>query len=66
MPYPMSLATRRVPQCAPSADRVPSPVAGMASSGFSNADPADPGTLDVVGFDMPTPQLVSDLARDAL
>ena len=66
MPYPMSLATRRVPQCAPPADRVPNPVAGMAANGSSNADPADPETLDVVGSDTATPQLVSDLARGAL
>ena len=31
-----------------------------------NADPADPETLDAVGFDTATPQLVSDLARGAL
>ena len=33
---------------------------------YSNADPADPGMLDVVGFDSATSQLVSDLACDAL
>jgi len=53
VPYPMSHATRREPQCA-------------SPNGFSSADPADPETLDVVGFDLPTPQLVSDLARSAL
>jgi 60 kDa SS-A/Ro ribonucleoprotein len=41
-------------------------VVGMVSNGFSIADPADPGMLDVVGFDTATPQLVSDFARDAL
>jgi 60 kDa SS-A/Ro ribonucleoprotein len=41
-------------------------VVGMVSNGFSIADPADPGTLDVVGFDTATPQLVSDFARGAL
>ena len=30
------------------------------------ADPADPGMLDVVGFDTATPQLISDFARGAL
>jgi 60 kDa SS-A/Ro ribonucleoprotein len=41
-------------------------VVGMVSNGFSIADPADPGMLDVVGFDMATPQLISDFARGAL
>jgi 60 kDa SS-A/Ro ribonucleoprotein len=38
----------------------------MVSNGFSIADPADPGMLDVVGFDTATPQLISDFARGAL
>jgi 60 kDa SS-A/Ro ribonucleoprotein len=41
-------------------------VVGKAWNGFSNADPADPGTVDVVGFDTATPRLVPDLARSAL
>jgi len=41
-------------------------VVGMVSNGFSIADPNDPGTLDVVGFDTATPQLISDFARGAL
>ena len=41
-------------------------VVGLVSNGFSIADPADPGMLDVVGFDTATPQLVSDFARGAL
>ena len=41
-------------------------VVGMISNAFSIADPADPGMLDVVGFDTATPQLVSDFARGAL
>jgi 60 kDa SS-A/Ro ribonucleoprotein len=41
-------------------------VVGMVSNGFSVADPADPGMLDVVGFDTATPQLISDFARGAL
>jgi 60 kDa SS-A/Ro ribonucleoprotein len=41
-------------------------VIGMVSNGFSIADPADPGMLDVVGFDTATPQLISDFARGAL
>jgi 60 kDa SS-A/Ro ribonucleoprotein len=44
-------------------------VVGMVSNGFSiadPADPADPGMLDVVGFDTATPQLISDFARGAL
>ena len=38
-------------------------VVGMVANGFSIADPADPGMLDVVGFDTATPQLISDFAR---
>jgi len=41
-------------------------VVGMVSNGFSIADPADPGMLDVVGFDTATPQLISDFSRGAL
>jgi 60 kDa SS-A/Ro ribonucleoprotein len=41
-------------------------VVGMVSSGFSIADPSDPGMLDVVGFDTATPELISDFARGAL
>jgi 60 kDa SS-A/Ro ribonucleoprotein len=37
-------------------------VVGMVSNGFSIADPADSGMLDVVGFDVATPQLISDFA----
>ena len=35
-------------------------VVGMASNGFSIADPADGGMLDVVGFDTATPQVIAD------
>jgi 60 kDa SS-A/Ro ribonucleoprotein len=38
-------------------------VVGMASNGFSIADPADGGMLDVVGFDPATPQVIADFAR---
>jgi hypothetical protein len=41
-------------------------VSGMVSNGFSIAVRADPGMLDVVGFDTATPQLISDFARSAL
>jgi 60 kDa SS-A/Ro ribonucleoprotein len=41
-------------------------VVGMVSNGFSIADPADPGMLDVVGFDTATPQLISTFVRGAL
>lgn len=34
-------------------------VVGMTSTGFSIADPRDPGTLDVVGFDASVPQVIS-------
>lgn len=36
---------------------------GMASNGFSIADPKDPGMLDVVGFDTGTPQVISNFAN---
>jgi len=35
-------------------------VVGMASNGFTIADPDDAGMLDVVGFDTATPQVLSD------
>ena len=41
-------------------------VVGMVSNGFSIADPADPGMLDVVGFDTATPQLIAEFVRGAL
>jgi 60 kDa SS-A/Ro ribonucleoprotein len=41
-------------------------VVGMVSNGFSIADPADPGMLDVVGFDTATPQLTADFARGSI
>jgi 60 kDa SS-A/Ro ribonucleoprotein len=39
-------------------------VVGLASNGFSIADPADRGMLDVVGFDTAVPQLIADFVRD--
>jgi 60 kDa SS-A/Ro ribonucleoprotein len=41
-------------------------VVGIVSNGFSIADPADRGMLDVVGFDTATPQLIADFARGTL
>ena len=41
-------------------------VVGMVANKFSIADPADAGMLDVVGFDLATPQLIADFARGAL
>jgi 60 kDa SS-A/Ro ribonucleoprotein len=38
-------------------------VAGMASTGFSIADPDDGGMLDVVGFDSAAPAVMADFAR---
>jgi 60 kDa SS-A/Ro ribonucleoprotein len=38
-------------------------VVAMASNGFTIADPADAGMLDVVGFDAATPALIGDFAR---
>jgi 60 kDa SS-A/Ro ribonucleoprotein len=37
-------------------------VVAMASNGFTIADPADAGMLDVVGFDTATPQIIVDFA----
>ena len=37
-------------------------VCGMVANRFTIADPDDAGTLDVVGFDTATPQLLSDFA----
>jgi 60 kDa SS-A/Ro ribonucleoprotein len=41
-------------------------VVGMVSNGFSIADPADAGMLDVVGFDTAAPQLIADFARGSV
>lgn len=38
-------------------------VVGMTSTGFSIADPSDPGSLDIAGFDSAVPQLISDFSR---
>ena len=38
-------------------------VVGMCSNGFSLADPADAGQLDVVGFDAAAPQVISDFVK---
>lgn len=38
-------------------------VVGMASNGFTIADPTDLGMLDVVGFDGATPQLISEFSK---
>ena len=40
-------------------------VVGMASNGFSIADPNDAGMLDVVGFDTSTPNVISGFAAGA-
>jgi 60 kDa SS-A/Ro ribonucleoprotein len=38
-------------------------VVAMTSTGYSIADPADPGSLDVVGFDGAVPNLISAFSR---
>lgn len=38
-------------------------VVGMTSTGFSIADPNDPGMLDVVGFDAAAPAVMSEFMR---
>ncbi|XXY52187.1 TROVE domain-containing protein [Sorangium sp. So ce269] len=40
-------------------------VVGMTSTGFSIADPTDPGMLDVVGFDGAAPRVMADFTRGA-
>jgi 60 kDa SS-A/Ro ribonucleoprotein len=37
-------------------------VMGLASNGFTIADPRDPGMLDVVGFDASVPQVLREFA----
>lgn len=51
-----ALAEYRSKQSKPQAKQV---VVGMTATGFTIADPADPLTLDVVGFDTATPQAIS-------
>lgn len=43
-----------------------SAVVALTPTEFSIADPADPGTLDVSGFDSNVPNLLSDFARGAI
>lgn len=38
-------------------------VVGMTATNFTIADPADPGMLDVAGFDTAVPTLITDFAR---
>ena len=38
-------------------------VLGMTATDFTIADPADPGSLDVAGFDSAVPTLVADFSR---
>lgn len=38
-------------------------VVAMTATGFSIADPSDPGMLDIAGFDSAVPRLASDFAR---
>ncbi|MFH5803737.1 TROVE domain-containing protein [Alienimonas sp. DA493] len=40
-------------------------VVGLTSTGFSIADPKDPGMLDLVGFDTATPTVLSQFAAGA-
>lgn len=40
-------------------------VVGMVSNGFTIADPADGGCLDVVGFDAAAPAVIADFIRGA-
>jgi len=38
-------------------------VVGMTASGFTIADPSDPGMLDVVGFDASAPNMISQFSQ---
>ena len=38
-------------------------VVGMTATEFTIADPNDPGTLDIVGFDSAAPKIMADFAR---
>ncbi len=38
-------------------------VTGMTATDFTIAEPDDPGTLDVAGFDSAVPSLLADFAR---
>jgi 60 kDa SS-A/Ro ribonucleoprotein len=38
-------------------------VLGMTANDVSIADPADPGSLDVAGFDSAVPNLIADFSR---
>ena len=40
-------------------------VVGLVSNGFSIANPADAGMLDVVGFDAAAPAAIADFIRQA-
>ncbi len=39
-------------------------VVAMVSNGFTIADPDDAGMLDVIGFDIASPQLITDFVRE--
>lgn len=41
-------------------------VVGMTATDLSIADPNDPGMLDIVGFDVNTPSLITDFSEDKL
>lgn len=43
-----------------------SAVVGMTATQFSIADPADPGMLDVVGFDSGTPSVISQFSKGSV
>jgi len=36
----------------------------MTSNGFTIADPSDPLSLDVVGFDTSTPSIIAEFCRE--
>jgi 60 kDa SS-A/Ro ribonucleoprotein len=58
-----ALKTFRSTQNKPDAKLV---VVGMTSTGFSIADPNDPGMVDIVGFDSNAPGLIRDFIEKGL
>ena len=59
-----SLALRRYREATGIAARLV--VVGLTSTGFTIADPKDPGMLDVVGFDSAAPALIGDFVAGRL
>ena len=59
-------ALKRYRRSSPSRSRAKLVVMGLASNGFSLADPDDPFMLDLVGFDTATPEILGMFLRGEL